>query len=175
MPEGLTDLYVRIDAQTYYRTGEVEITSSAQSLDEILKRLGSVQKGAFSITRDKELSRSFRKIHGKAGLVMAYLIDERDFKNQVMYRPKKMARAIGLSQRVLIETIKFFIEEGLLARDKDDEDVLMLHPLIVHRGTREREAYLMKMFEEMRGSRDDEKGVPAVSEQQKVEGEEETT
>lgn len=145
--QNIQAMYVKIDPKAYMKTGEVIIVGEPQTIEGIVGNVGKAPKGGFSITRDENLSESYKSIKGRMGIVFAYLVEKRDSDNQVLYNLGEMSKRTGLTRRSVMEAIKHFEEEGMIVRVGNR---LMVHPCIVHKGNRQREAQLLNLFEQMK-------------------------
>lgn len=140
-------LYFKIDGWKYHHTGEWDVLAGPMTEMEFLKQAGKAPKGNFSITREKNLIESIRCLKSKTGILFAYLLDNRDTNNQLLYKPKKISMNTGISERGVIENLKYFEQHEIIARD---DETIMVHPGIVHRGNRLRENHLLDVFNDMK-------------------------
>lgn len=143
-------LYARIDNELYWETGCMRIVSNIPfSEEQIAGIIGSAPKGGFSITREKDLADCFRKIRGKMGLLVAYLIENRDANNIIPYDLKDITEKTGLTDPSVISNLRFFEKEGIIARKRKR---IMLASGIVHKGNRKKEWKLIDEFKKMQES-----------------------
>ena len=139
-------LYYEIDTWKYRKYGEVALVKGPMTAYEIAKDTPDAPKGNFSITREKELISSINCLRGKMGTLFAYILEHRDPYNQMLYKPKKISVATSMSERAVIENLRYFEKQDMIARD---EESLMIHPGIIHRGNRLREIRLIDNFKKM--------------------------
>lgn len=142
-------LYLKIDGKKYHSTGELAILEGPLPWLEFEKVIGFAPKGNFSITREDKLTESIRCLKSKTGILFAYLLDHRDPNNQMLYRPKRISLNTRMSQRAVIENLRYFEDKEIIARD---EESIMVHPGIVHRGNRAREQHLLRVFGDMQSA-----------------------
>lgn len=145
-----TPLYIRIDTRRFQETGEILPVSRPKTVDELFGNVGKAPKGGFSITREHNLIQAIRCLKGKMGILFAYLIENRDPNNQLLYDSALIAKNTGLTQKSVIDNLKYFEECGIIARKSQ---IIMLFPGIVHRGNRLREGQLIKIFGDMQKSK----------------------
>lgn len=141
-----TPLYIQIDTKRFQETGEIFPISKPKTVDELFGNVGKAPKGGFSITREHNLIQTFRYLKGKMGILLAYLIENRDPNNQLLYDSALIAKNTGLTQKSVIDNLKYFEKCGIIARTSQ---TIMLFPGIVHRGNRLREGQLIKIFNDI--------------------------
>lgn len=142
-----TKLYIEIDSARYWENGAIFVTGRVPKTEEmILDTVGMAPKGGFSITREKDLIGCLRKIKGKMGLLLAYIIENRDSHNTIPYDLKEIKETTGLTEQSIIANLKYFERCGIIARKRK---TIMLASGVVHRGNRLKEGALNKRFLEM--------------------------
>lgn len=139
-------MYLEIDPQKYCEEGEISIIGEPKTFVQVVGESAKKKQGWFSITREEYLCKSYKNIRGKMGVLFAHMIRVRDSNNQVIYDSKEMAKQTKLSQHMVIDSIKYFEQKGMVKRRGN---TVMINPGIVHQGDRSREAVLMKIYEKM--------------------------
>lgn len=139
------DYYVKIDEDAYLRAGEVKMIGAPKSWVEITSNAYSLKaKGAFHIHRTDALYSFIESIAGKKGKVATYILRHKDPRNVCMLRVEDVAKGAEVSIQTANDTLK-----ALRASDsiKSISGALMVNPGVDRIGDKQREGYLMKLYE----------------------------
>lgn len=138
--------FVEIDATKFQRDGEVAIIDAPKSwellFDSIIEK---PPKGNFSISRQDQLADFVRVVGGAHGKLAEYLIRQKDGRNAIISTNRELASATGVSLAAANTLL-----QRLRAADciRCRTGALMVNPGISHRGDRQREGFLMKLYQD---------------------------
>lgn len=134
------EAYVKIDAKKYAENGEIEVVDTPILTNAVVHRVG---RRDFEITYLTYLVDLFDKLGGKKYLVFKYILEHKSSENTLIVTTRELAEKTKTSRQTVIETLKILEEAGLIARRRGS---IMLLPKVAHKGTMQKEAYLMQKF-----------------------------
>lgn len=141
----MSKYYTEIDADMFERYGEVEIVGAPVSWEELFDTtIGPPQKGNFYISRPDQLANFIRIVGGAHGPVAEYLVRRKDGRNCLIATNRELSAATGVSLGAT---------NALLQRLRDADCIrcktgaLMVNPGVSHIGNRQRESFLLKLYE----------------------------
>lgn len=136
--------YIEIDAAKFEQTGEVEIIDGPVSWQELFDTtIDPPKKENFYISRPDQLADFIRIVGGPHGSVAEYLIRRKDGRNSLIVTNRELSAATG----VALATTNTLLQR-LRAADciRCRVGSLMVNPGISHIGNRQREAFLLKLY-----------------------------
>lgn len=128
-------IYEDKDIWVNQRTGEVI------EADQVVKR---VSRNGFEITYLAYFINLFEKLGGQKYKVFKYIIENKNSDNQVIITTVELAKKTNVSRQTVSDTLKILTEAKLITRKVG---VIMLNPKLAHKGTKDKEAYLLTKFE----------------------------
>lgn len=137
--------YIEIDAAKLEQTGEVEIIDGPVSWQELFDTtIDPPKKENFYISRPDQLANFIRIVGGAHGAVAEYLVRRKDGRNGLVITNRELAAATSTSlgaTNMLLQRLR--------AADciRCKTGALMVNPGVSHIGNRQREAYLLKLYE----------------------------
>ncbi len=139
------DYYVKIDEKQYLSTGEVVVSGQPKSLVELFDdEFEKMPDKGFRIHRPDVFCRFIEAVGGKRGKVAAYILKNKSPRNALITRISDVAENTGVSMQTANDTFRLLRESNSI---KTVIGALMVNPGVDHSGNREREAFLMKMYE----------------------------
>ena len=118
-------------------TGE-EITTT-----DIVKKTG---RNGFMITYLSSIINLMDRLGNKKMLVVKYLLENMDKStNTLIITTQKLADKTKVSKPIVIETLKILQDANIITRQTG---AIMIHPELIHRGSEEKEKFLLARFEE---------------------------
>lgn len=134
--------YIAIDSEALHETGEIKIVGAPIEVDEIVK---SVPRQGFEITYLTYLVDLFDKLGGKKYRVFKYIIMHKsNDDNSLIITTKELAKVTNTSIQTVQSTINLLRNAGLIQKKVGS---IMLNPKVAHRGTNQKEKYLLQRFE----------------------------
>lgn len=128
-------LYENTDVWINQRTGEII------EADKVIKK---VPRTGFEITYLSYFIDLFEKLGGQKYKVFKYIIENKNADNQVIITTTELAKKTKVSRQTVSDTLKILSDATLISRKVG---VIMLNPKLVHRGDKNKEAYLLTKFE----------------------------
>ncbi|MGL4741917.1 MAG: replication/maintenance protein RepL [Sarcina sp.] len=128
-------LYENTDVWINQRTGEII------EADKVIKK---VPRTGFEITYLSYFIDLFEKLGGQKYKVFKYIIENKNTDNQVIITTTDLAKKTKVSRQTVSDTLKILTDATLISRRVG---VIMLNPKLVHRGDKNKEAYLLTKFE----------------------------
>lgn len=138
--------FVEIDATKFERDGEVALIDTPKSWESLLDSLiEKPPKGNFSISRQDQLGTFIKVVGGAHGAVAKYIVQQKSGRNELIISNRELAAATGVS---LASTNQLL--QRLRAADciRCRTGALMVNPGISHKGNRQRERFLMKLYQD---------------------------
>ncbi len=135
--------FIEIDIRELKENGAVVISGEPIIAPMITTR---VPKGNFEIVYTADLFAIVEKLGNQKMQVLKYLLENKDGYNQINESNTELAKNIGCSRPTVIETLKIMSDAGLIQRKNS---VIMVSPNLMIKGNRNREAYLMRKYEEI--------------------------
>ena len=135
--------YIEIDLNALRSTGDIVLVGDPIIAPMITTR---VPKGNFEIVYTADLFEIVEKLGNQKMQVLKYLLENKDGFNQVNATNTELAEKVGCSRPTVIETLKIMSDAGLINRKNT---VIMISPNLMIKGNRNREAYLMRKYEEI--------------------------
>ena len=127
------------------QTGEIIET------DTVTKKVG---RNNFMITYLTYMLDLFDLLGTKKMQVVKYIFKNMNASNNTLIiTTAELAKETNVSKPVVIETLKLLEKEGLITRRVGS---LMLNPKLVHRGSNQKEKYLLTQFKEFDNKEDQE-------------------
>lgn len=118
-------------------TGEVIET------DSITK---DIKRNNFMITYMTYLIDVVEILGTKKMMVFKYILENMDKgNNTLIITTRELAEETKISRQVIIDTLKLLEERGLIVRRSGS---MMLNPKLIHRGSNQKEKYLLTKFKE---------------------------
>ena len=124
-----------------------------QQVDEEGKPIGDVKRvdvvvkeiprSGFAITYIGEIIRMIDSIGNKKMQVVKFLLSNMDSNNKLSLTIDEIVTSSGVSRPVVIKTLKILENAGIIARKTG---TVMLSPKLVHKGSVQKERYLMTKF-----------------------------
>lgn len=142
-------LYVKIDGSHYYETGEVKIIGSPIDTTDIMYEdlQRDIKNSGFAIHRPEWFYGLIEKIGGAKGKVVTIIMQRKDINNNVNATIGDLVEWSGCSPKTVMDTIKLLRDNNML---KTRTGMMMLNPGVEHRGDRQREATLLKLYSQFR-------------------------
>lgn len=142
-------LYVKIDGVCYRETGEVKPIGPPVDVTDIMyedlqRDLGN---SGFAIHRPEWFYRLIEKIGGAKGKVVTSIMRKKGIDNNINARIEDLVEWSGCSSKTVMDTINLLRNNDML---KTRTGMMMLNPGVEHRGDRQREATLLKMYSQFR-------------------------
>lgn len=144
--DALEDWYVEIDTDKYIQTGEICSISKPVKVSEIMvDGIGSIDElnTRFAIHRPDWFYRLIEKIGGAKGKVVTSIMRRKNIENKIEGRVKDIVEWSGCSLKTVMDTLNIMRENDML---KTRTGMMMLNPGVEHRGDRQREAALMRLY-----------------------------
>ena len=117
-------------------------TGEMIEVNEVVKR---VPRSGFEITYLTYFMDLFDKLGGQKYQVFKYIIENRSRDNNTLVTTnKELSRLTKTSTKTVQDTINLLKEAGLIERRMG---AIMLYPKLVHRGSNQKEKYLLQRFE----------------------------
>lgn len=116
------------------------IPDSIVEVDEVLTK---TDRNGFEITYLTYLFDLFDKLGGKKYTVLKYIMSNKNADNQLIITTKELALKTGVSKVTVIEALKLLKEANLI---ETRTGAIMLNPKLSHRGSFEKEKYLLHKF-----------------------------
>ena len=135
--------FIEIDSKKYEEYGEIDIISPPMQGELLDAQFAQKVKGGFEIHRPEYLCRFIRTVGGQRGAVAEYLIRKKGSQNKVLATNRELAAQTGVS----LATVNTLLQElDRVDCIKRRTGAVMVNPGVGHRGNRQREAYLMKLY-----------------------------
>lgn len=137
---------VRVEQEEYYMQVESDgtpITGEVKRVDVVIKE---IPRSGFAITYLSTIIQMIDAIGNKKLKVVKYILKNMDSNNKLNETTAEIAEHCEVSRPVVIETLKMLEEIGVVARKVG---LIMLSPKLVHRGSAQRERFLMTKFYEL--------------------------
>ena len=131
------ELYVKIDADLYVKTGEIKPIDNPFDVNE-------VRKGTFQIIHDDYLSKLLVVNNCKRNDLINYLLKRKDSNNCLKVSNSELSRKIGMSRTIVVETLKLYEKENIIKRNKK---IIMINPRLCLKGNKSREMMLIKQYD----------------------------
>jgi len=136
--------FVEIDAEKYQKWGEVAIISPPKELDELLaENFRTVPRGGFEIHRKEQLCRFVRVVGGQRGAVAEEILRKKDNRNCLLATNREISANTGVSLATVNNVLQDLRRENCI---KSRTAALMLNPAVSRLGNRQREAYLLDLY-----------------------------
>lgn len=137
--------YMEIDATKFERTGAVEIVGVPVSWADLFNdTIGEAPKGNFGIYRTDWLCAFVNAVGGQRGKVAEFLIRKKDSRNRVLATNREIASQTGVALATTNLTLQELRKADCI---KSRTAAIMLNPGVARRGNRQREAFLLKLYE----------------------------
>lgn len=140
------DLYVKIDAKKYEKTGQIEVISGPMEKYEIFEFTGKAPKGSFEICYPETLMKFITCITKKKSAVLNYLIENKDEENKLLANAAFLSKKTGCCHKTCYNTLVDLEEYGLIVRSGN---TIMLNPYLMHRGSTFRSRVLFQKYLEL--------------------------
>lgn len=128
-------LYVGVDEWVNKRTGEIVVA------DQVIKK---VPRNGFEITYLGYFVELFDKLGGKKYQVFKYILKNKSSDNTLIITTRELAKKTNTSTKTVQETLNAMREANLIEKRTG---AIMLNPKIAHRGTKDKERFLLQRFE----------------------------
>lgn len=139
------EYYVKIKEKPFLSTGEIVIDGEPKDLQEIFgDEFEKMPDKGFRIHRPEFFYNFIEAIGGKRGKVASYILKKKDPRNMLITRISDVAANTGVSLQTANDTFKLLRESNSI---KTVNGALMVNPGVDHSGNRERESFLMKIYE----------------------------
>lgn len=142
-------LYVKIDGSHYYETGEVKIIGSPIDTTDIMYEdlQRDLKNSGFAIHRPEWFYGLIEKIGGAKGKVVTSIMRKKGIDNNINATIADLIEWSGCSTKTVMDTIKLLRDNDML---KTRTGMMMLNPGVEHRGDRQREATLLRLYSQFR-------------------------
>ena len=131
-------------ANTLYEDTDVWVNQRTGEIIEADKVIKKVPRTGFEITYLSYFIDLFEKLGGQKYKVFKYIIENKNADNQVIITTTELAKKTKVSRQTVSDTLKILSDATLISRKVG---VIMLNPKLVHRGDKNKEAYLLTKFE----------------------------
>lgn len=121
--------------------GELKIIGAPFEVDEVVKK---VQRQGFEITYLTYVFELFDRLGGKKYAVLKYIMSHKDSENKLVITTRELAQKCGVSRNTVLETLAILREAKLVTTRTG---AIMLNPRLAHRGSNNKEIYLLQKFE----------------------------
>lgn len=135
--------YVEIDSNKYEENGEIDIISAPQQWEYPSDTPDTKKSGIFEIHRPKYLCKFIRTVGGQRGVVAEHLLKRKDGQNKILITNRELAATTGVSLATTNDLLRDLRNAGCI---KCRTAAVMVNPGIAHKGNRQREAVLMKLY-----------------------------
>lgn len=137
--------YLEIDSEKFEQSGEVEIVNGPVSWQQLFDdTIGEAPKGNFGIHRKDWLCNFINVIGGQRGKVGEYLIRKKDGQNKVLATNREIAAQTGVALATTNSILRELRKADCI---RCRTAAVMLNPGVAHKGSREREAFLLKLYD----------------------------
>lgn len=137
--------YMEIDASKFEQTGAVEIVGVPVSWADLFNdTIGEVPKGNFGIYRTDWLCAFVNAVGGQRGKVAEFLLRKKDGQNKVLATNREIAAQTKVAPATVNATLQELRQAECI---KSRTAAIMLNPGVARRGDKQREAYLLKLYE----------------------------
>lgn len=137
--------YVKVDMASYRETGEIKVIGLPIDSEEIMyeELQREISNSGFAIHRPDWFYRLIEKIGGAKGKVVTSIMRRKNIENKIEGRVKDIVEWSGCSLKTVMDTLNIMRENDML---KTRTGMMMLNPGVEHRGDRQREAALMRLY-----------------------------
>ena len=130
-------LYTGVDEWINKRTGEVI------QANQIIKK---TPRNGFMITYLSALINLIDKLGNKKMEVVKYILEHMDKStNTLIITTRELSLKSKVSIKTVVETLKILDDANIIVRKTG---AIMIHPELIHRGTSQKEKFLLARFEE---------------------------
>ena len=130
-------LYTGVDEWINKRTGEVI------QANQIIKK---TTRNGFMITYLSALINLIDKLGNKKMEVVKYILEHMDKStNTLIITTRELSLKSKVSIKTVVETLKILDDANIIVRKTG---AIMIHPELIHRGTSQKEKFLLARFEE---------------------------
>lgn len=116
------------------------IEGSITEVDEVLTK---TDRNGFEITYLTYLFDLFDKLGGRKYVVLKYIMANKNADNQLIITNRELAKKCNVGINTVSDTLKLLREANLI---ETRTGAIMLNPKISHRGSYEKEKYLLHKF-----------------------------
>ncbi|MCF0231093.1 MAG: replication/maintenance protein RepL [Enterococcus sp.] len=102
-----------------------------------------VSRTGFEITYLSYFFDLFEQLGGKRYLVFKYILEHKNTENQLIITNRELAEKCKVSTKTVTETIKLLRDANLI---ETRTGAIMLNPKLSHRGSNEKERFLLQQF-----------------------------
>lgn len=134
--------YMQIDLPAYLETGELKLVGEPIIADTSITKC---DRNGFEITYLAYLFDVFDQLGGQKYKVFKYIVEHKSSDNTLIITNRELAQKCNVSLKTAQDCIRLLKEKGLIATRTG---AIMVLPKIAHKGTSNREQYLMHKFEE---------------------------
>lgn len=129
-----------------YEGKEQWVNTKTGEIIEVDKVEKLVKRNNFMITYMTYMLDLFELLGTKKMKLVKYLLENMDKGNNIIVKTtRELAEETGISKPVIIETLKLLETNGPIVRKTG---VIMLNPKLIHRGSNQKEKYLLTKFKE---------------------------
>lgn len=142
-------LYVKIDGACYQETGEIKITGRPVDTTDIMYEdlQRDIKNSGFAIHRPEWFYGLIEKIGGAKGKVVTSIMRKKGIDNNINATIADLIEWSGCSPKTVMDTIKLLRDNDML---KTRTGMMMLNPGVEHRGDRQRESTLLRLYSQFR-------------------------
>lgn len=137
------ECYIRVDYDALRESGELVPIGEPFVAPTITSK---VPRGKFEIVYTADLFDIVDKLGNQKMQVLKYLLENKDGNNCLNMTNTQLAKAIGCSRPTVIDTLKIMADADLIKRENS---VIMVSPNLMIKGNQQREAYLVRKYEEI--------------------------
>ena len=113
-----------------------------QITDDIVKK---VPRAGFEITYLSYFFDLFDQLAGKKYAVLKYILQHKSAENTLIITNRELAKKCSVSTKTVVDTLKLLRDAGLI---QTRTGAIMLNPKLAHRGSDQKEKYLLQKFVE---------------------------
>lgn len=140
------EYYVRIDEKEFLSNGDICIVGKPKTLMELFgEEFEKMPNKGFRIHRPDVFYNFIEVIGGKRGKVASYILRNKDPRNILLRRVQDLAEDAGVSLQTANDTLRVLRESNSI---KTITSAIMVNPGVDHSGDRQRESFLMRMYQE---------------------------
>lgn len=110
--------------------------------DDIVKK---VPRAGFEITYLSYFFDLFDQLAGKKYAVLKYILQHKSAENTLIITNRELAKKCSVSTKTVVDTLKLLRDAGLI---QTRTGAIMLNPKLAHRGSDQKEKYLLQKFVE---------------------------
>lgn len=132
-----TSKWLQVSPDYVPRDGENVIET-----DDIVKK---VPRAGFEITYLSYFFDLFDQLAGKKYTVVKFILQHKSADNTLIITNRELAKKCSVSTKTVVDTLKLLRDAGLI---QTRTGAIMLNPKLAHRGSDQKEKYLLQKFVE---------------------------